>query len=165
MYLRNFGGFSMEKKFYSLPPIGFNYNALSPYISEEQLKIHHTKHHQAYVDNANAILKKLDDAAQSGADVDIKTLSKELSFNLGGHTMHSYFWETLAPPGKGGDKPSGQLADAIAKDFGSFERFKKEFTQAAVGVEGSGPEGAARCRARLSSSRVASRIRDRVSSV
>ena len=131
-------GIGLEKKFYSLPPLAFNYNALAPYISEEQLKIHHSKHHQAYVDNANAILKKLDDAAQNSTDVDIKALTKELSFNMGGNTLHSYFWKTLAPPGKGGDSPGGLLADAIAKDFGSFERFKKLFTQAAVSVEGSG---------------------------
>ncbi len=128
----------LEKKFYSLPPLGYSYVALAPHISEEQLRIHHSKHHRAYVDNANAILKKLDDAAQGGADVDVRSLSKELSFNLGGHTLHSIFWESLAPPGKGGDKPSGYLADLIIKDFGSLERFKKVFSQAALSVEGSG---------------------------
>jgi len=128
----------LEKKFYSLPSLPYAYNALAPHISEEQLKIHHSKHHQAYVDNTNAILKKMDAAAQDGTDLDMKALSKELSFNLGGHTLHSYFWENMAPPGKGGDRPGGALADAITKDFGSLERFKKVFSQTATSVEGSG---------------------------
>lgn len=128
----------LERKFYSLPPLAYGYNALAPYISEEQLKIHHSKHHQAYVDNANAILKRLDEAARLGSEVDVKGLCKELSFNLGGHILHSSFWKTLSPPGKGGGGPSGHLVDAIAKDFGGLERFKRQFSQAALSVEGSG---------------------------
>ncbi|MDI9644247.1 MAG: superoxide dismutase [Candidatus Verstraetearchaeota archaeon] len=128
----------MEKRFYSLPPLPYEYKALAPYISEEQLRIHHSKHHQAYVDNANAILRKLDDAATSGSEVDIKSLCKELSFNLGGHLLHSRFWETLAPPGEVGKEPSGHLADAISRDFGGLEKFKRQFSQAAMSVEGSG---------------------------
>jgi Fe-Mn family superoxide dismutase len=80
----------LEKKFYSIPPLGYSYNALEPHISEEQLKIHHSKHHQAYVDNANAILKKLDDAAQGGTDVDVKGLSKETLVQLGRHELGSF---------------------------------------------------------------------------
>lgn len=99
----------MEKKFYSLPSLPYAYNALAPHISEEQLKIHHTKHHQAYVDNVNNINKKFDDATKSGTDIDIKALLKELAFNLGGHALHSYFWDDMAPSGKGGDKPGESL--------------------------------------------------------
>jgi Fe-Mn family superoxide dismutase len=128
----------MEAGFYELPKLKFGYDALVPHMSEEQLKLHHTKHHQAYVDNSNNLLKKLDAAAKEGTDLDMKALSKELSFNVAGHTLHSYFWENLAPPGKGGDRPGGALADAIAKDFGSLDRFKKVFSQAANSVEGSG---------------------------
>jgi len=125
-------------KFYSLPKLPYEYKALEPYISEEQLKIHHSKHHQAYVNGANAILEKLDKARKEDTTLDIRATLKELSFNIGGHLLHSLFWGNLAPTGKGGGKPGGVFSEMVEKEFGSFERFKKEFTQAAVGVEGSG---------------------------
>jgi Fe-Mn family superoxide dismutase len=128
----------MENKFYVLPKLPYEYGALAPYMSEEQLRIHHSKHHQAYVNGANAILQRLDKARKEDAEIDIKSSLKELSWNIGGHLLHSLFWENLAPPGKGGGKPGGVLGDVIEKEFGSFERFKKEFTQAAISVEGSG---------------------------
>lgn len=127
-----------ENKFYVLPKLSYGYKDLAPYMSEEQLRIHHSKHHQAYVNGANSILQKLDKARKEGTDLDMKATLKELSFNIGGHLLHSLFWENLAPAGKGGGKPSGALADFIDKEFGSFDQFKKEFTQAAVSVEGSG---------------------------
>jgi len=125
-------------KFYSLPKLLYGYKDLEPYISEEQLRIHHEKHHQAYVTGANTILEKLDKARKEGTDLDVKATLKELSFNIGGHLLHSLFWANLAPAGKGGGTPSGVLGDAIDREFGSFERFKKEFTLAATSVEGSG---------------------------
>ncbi|MGQ9506755.1 MAG: superoxide dismutase [Candidatus Bathycorpusculaceae bacterium] len=129
----------MEKtKFYVLPPLPYEYKDLAPYMSEEQLKIHHSKHHQAYVNGANAILQRLDKARKENAEIDIKSTLKELSFNIGGHLLHSLFWGNLAPPSKGGGKPGGKLSDVLDGEFGSFERFKKEFSQAAVSVEGSG---------------------------
>jgi Fe-Mn family superoxide dismutase len=131
----------MEKsKMYSLPQLPYDYKALQPFISEEQLKIHHQKHHQAYVNGANAILERLDKARKEGTDVDIKATLKELSWNIGGHILHGLFWTNLAPAGKGGSgQPKGSyLGDAINKEFGTFERFKKEFSQAASSVEGSG---------------------------
>jgi len=124
-------------KLYSLPKLNYDYKDLVPYISEEQLRIHHQKHHQAYVNGANAILEKLDKARKDGADIDMKSTLKELSFNIGGHLLHSLFWGNLAPAGKGG-KLGGALADSINNEFGSFDRFKKEFSQAATSVEGSG---------------------------
>jgi len=135
-----------EAKFYVLPKLPYNYNDLAPYMSEEQLRIHHSKHHQAYVNGANAILQKLDKARKEGTELDVKSTLKELSFNIGGHLLHSLFWDNLAPAGKGGGKPSGVLGDAIEREFGSFERFKKEFTQAAVSVEGSGWAALTFCR-------------------
>ena len=134
------------EKFYVLPKLPYGYKDLAPYISEEQLRIHYEKHHQAYVNGANAILQKLDKSRKEGTDLDMKATLKELSFNIGGHLLHSIFWGNLAPAGKGGGKPSGSLGDAIEKEFGSFERFRKEFTQAATSVEGSGWGALAFCR-------------------
>lgn len=125
-------------KFYVLPNLPYDYKDLAPYMSEEQLKIHHSKHHQAYVNGANAILQKLDKARKEGLDLDLKSTLKELSFNIGGHVLHSLFWRNLTLPSKASVKPSGAIAEVLEKEFGSFERFKKEFSQTAVSVEGSG---------------------------
>jgi Fe-Mn family superoxide dismutase len=125
-------------KLYVLPKLPYDYGDLQPYMSKEQLTIHHDKHHQAYVNGANTILQKLDKARKDGADLDVKSTLKELSFNIGGNLLHSLFWNNLAPPKKAGGKPSGTLGDAIDKEFGNFDRFKKEFIQAAQSVEGSG---------------------------
>jgi len=126
-------------KLYKLPSLNYDYNALEPYISEEQLKIHHQKHHQGYVNGANAILEKLNKARAENADIDMKSTLKELSFNIGGHILHSYFWKNLLPENKGGGKlGNGIIKNIINDGFGSFERFKKEFSQAAITVEGSG---------------------------
>jgi Fe-Mn family superoxide dismutase len=135
-----------ENKFYVLPKLPYDYKDLAPYMSEEQLRIHHSKHHQAYVNGANAILQKLDKARKEGTDLDVKSTLKELSWNIGGHLLHSLFWGNLAPAGKGGGKSGGVLGDAIEREFGSFERFKKEFSQAAVSVEGSGWAALTFCR-------------------
>lgn len=133
-------------KYYELPKLPYGYGDLAPYISEQQLSIHHDKHHRTYVKGANEILEKLEKARKEGIEVDIRALLKALSFNIGGHVLHSTFWENLAPPGKGGGKPGGTIADVIEKEFGSFDRFKKEFTQTASSVEGSGWGALAFCR-------------------
>ncbi|HEX7392066.1 MAG TPA: superoxide dismutase [Thermoplasmata archaeon] len=127
-----------EVKTYSLPKLPYEYTALAPYISETQLRIHHEKHHNAYVTGANNLLAKIDKARAENADYDVKAALKELSWNVGGHVLHSLFWGNLAPKGKSPEKPGGVLGDWLNKEFGSFERFKKEFTQAASSVEGSG---------------------------
>ncbi len=116
-----------------LPELPYGYKDLEPYISEEQLKLHHQKHHQAYVNSANALLEKLEKARRDNTEIDIKSTLKELSFHVGGHVLHSLFWRNLKP-----GKQIGVIKNSIEKEFGSFERFKKEFTQAATGVEGSG---------------------------
>lgn len=124
---------------YSLPGLQYDYGALAPTISEEQLKLHHQKHHQGYVNGANAIFEKLEKARKEGSDLDQKAVLKELSFHIGGHRLHTLFWENLAPAGKGGGgSPKGTLAEWMDRDFGSFDRFKKEFTAASTSVEGSG---------------------------
>ena len=124
---------------YSLPALPYDYKALAPYISEQQLTIHHQKHHQAYVNGANAVLEKLVKARKENTDLDMKAILKELSFHTGGYRLHRLFWENMAPAGKGGGGvPGGEVGKAITGEFGSFDRFKKEFTQAANSVEGSG---------------------------
>ncbi len=126
-------------KVYSLPKLPYDFDALKPFISEEQLKLHYQKHHQAYVNGANAVLEKLDKSREDNTDPDMKAILKELSFHVGGYRLHNRFWENLAPVGKGGGgTPKGELAKAIEAEFGKFDRFKKEFTTAASGVEGSG---------------------------
>jgi Fe-Mn family superoxide dismutase len=135
----------VEKKLYSLPELPYAANALEPHISEAQLKIHHDKHHAAYVNGANAILERLEKARQAAADVDMKATLKELSFQAGGHVLHSLFWGNLAPAAKAAKQPGGLLAEALKKEFGSFERFKKEFSQAASSTEGSGWAALAWC--------------------
>jgi Fe-Mn family superoxide dismutase len=121
---------------YVMPKLSYQYNELEPHISAEQLRIHYEKHHQAYVNGANGILEKLEKARKDGAEIDIKSTLKSLSWNIGGHLLHSLFWENIKP--KGGGMPAGAIADAIKAEFGGFERFKKEFTEAAMTVEGSG---------------------------
>ncbi len=129
----------MSPKLYTLPGLPYGYADLAPFISEEQLKLHHQKHHQAYITGANNILEKLDKARKEGADLDMKATLKELSFHLGGNELHTAFWQNMAPAGKGGGgEPSGKLGEAIVSEYGSFARFKKEFTQAATSCEGSG---------------------------
>lgn len=129
----------MTAQSYSLPDLSYGYRDLEPYMSEAQLRLHHDKHHQAYVNGANAVLERLDKARKDNTDLDMKATLKELSFHLGGHKLHSGFWQNLAPAGKGGGgEPAGALADALLKEYGSFARFKKEFTQAAASAEGSG---------------------------
>ncbi len=126
-------------KGYVLPKLAYGYKELEPYMSEQQLTLHHQKHHQGYVNSANTILERLGNARKDGADIDIKANLKELSWNIGGHLLHSLFWANLAPADKGGGgKPSGDLSQSFDTEFGSFERFKKEFVQAASSVEGSG---------------------------
>jgi superoxide dismutase, Fe-Mn family len=127
------------KKFYSLPDLPYDYKALVPYISEEQLRLHHQKHHQAYVTGVNAVFEKLDKARKENVSLDMKATLKELSFHMGGYRLHNKFWLNLAPPGTGGGGiPKGELSTAIDEEFGKFDRFKMEFTQAATSVEGSG---------------------------
>jgi Fe-Mn family superoxide dismutase len=135
----------VNKKFYTLEDLPYAFNALEPYISEAQLRLHHDKHHAAYVNGANALFEKLDKARQGGMDIDLKATLKELSFQAGGHILHHLFWRNLAPTAKAVKEPGGVLAEALKSEFGSFERFKKEFSLAAAGTEGSGWAALVRC--------------------
>ena len=129
----------MEK--YKLLDLPYGYKDLEPYISEEVLKLHHDKHHAAYVNAANVLLDKIADARKNNSELDYKSVLKALSFNVGGHILHQMFWENMAPAsakGSGVAKPTGKLEEAINKEFGSWEKFKTEFSETAKTVEGSG---------------------------
>ena len=128
---------------YKLPPLRFGYDALEPYIDAETMELHHDKHHQAYVDNLNKALEPYPQLA----DLPIQDLLRRLDRvpeaiqlavrnNGGGHANHELFWTILGPNTGGG--PKGAIADAITKDFGSFERFQSLFTDAATKHFGSG---------------------------
>jgi superoxide dismutase, Fe-Mn family len=131
--------------FYTLPRLAFGFKDLEPFISESQLTIHYQKHHQAYVNGANAILEMLDKARKDGTDFDVKAALKSLSFNIGGHDLHSMFWGNLSPKSKTSQTPTGKINELIVGEFGSFDRFRREFTQAASSVEGSGWASLAIC--------------------
>lgn len=128
----------MTDKAFSLPDLPYRYNDLEPYLSEEQLRLHHQKHHQAYINNANAILEKIGKAREEESDLDMKSILKDLSFNVGGHVLHSIFWNNMMPPVKAENAPAGKIEEAINGRFGSFARFKMEFSKAALSAEGSG---------------------------
>lgn len=122
---------------YKLPDLDYAFDALEPHISAEIMELHHDKHHANYVAGANAALEALEAERNGEANADrIRALSKNLAFNLGGHTNHSIFWKNLSP--NGGGEPTGELAEAINRDFGSFEKFKAHFSAVALGLQGSG---------------------------
>lgn len=121
---------------YVLPELDYSYDALEPYISAQIMELHYTKHHQAYVDGANAALAALEKAREAGDQAAINLNEKNLAFHLGGHSNHSVFWKNMSP--NGGGEPTGDLAAAIDGSFGSFDAFKKQFTAAAMGLQGSG---------------------------
>jgi Fe-Mn family superoxide dismutase len=127
---------------FSVPPLPYNYNALEPHIDEQTMRLHHDKHHQAYVDKANDALR--------GTDLDGKPVEEVLANlsslpadrqtvvrnNVGGHANHTLFWENMSPDG--GGAPTGELADAIAVAFGSLDAFKEQFEANGVAQFGSG---------------------------
>ena len=121
---------------YVLPDLPYDYNALEPHISARIMELHHDKHHKAYVDGANKQLELLAEARASGDFTRMPALERALAFHLSGHVLHSLFWQNLSP--NGGGKPKGSLLAAIEQDFGGFDGFKKQLTQAAATCMGSG---------------------------
>lgn len=127
---------------YQLPQLPYAYDALEPHIDARTMEIHHTKHHQTYMDNANKALE-----GTEFADLPVEELIQKLDQvpadkktvlrnNAGGHANHSLFWTVMTPNGQG--QPTGELAQAINETFGSFEAFKQQFEDAAKGRFGSG---------------------------
>src|SRR2546421_5783726 len=127
---------------YEVPPLPYDYNALEPHIDEQTMRLHHDKHHQAYVDNANAALEGTD-LADADVDEVLRSLDRipeekrtAVRNNAGGHANHSLFWEIMSPDG--GGEPSGALADAIASAFGSLDQLEAKVNDAGVKRFGSG---------------------------
>ncbi len=127
---------------YSLPELPYAYDALEPHIDARTMEIHHTKHHQAYINKVNAAIAGTDLESKSIEDL-MRGLSKvpenirgAVRNNGGGHANHSLFWTVMSP--KGGGTPSGELGDAINSKFGSFDNFKNEFSNAGATRFGSG---------------------------
>lgn len=128
---------------YTLPPLPYPYEALEPSIDAETMHLHHDKHHQAYITNANKLLADQPELAKLSPEELLLNLDKTpesirtgLRNNVGGHLNHSLFWLMMSP--KGGGVPSGALAGEIQKTFGSFEEFQKQFNDAALKRFGSG---------------------------
>ncbi len=129
---------------FSLPPLAYDYAALEPYIDSETMKIHHDKHHGAYVENLNKVLEGKKEFLNMEVTDLLKKLDKipkeirqKVVNNAGGHANHSLFWQIMAP--KAGGQPAGSdLAGAIKSTFGDFESFQEKFSQAGLGRFGSG---------------------------
>jgi superoxide dismutase, Fe-Mn family len=127
---------------FEVPPLPYDYGALEPHIDEQTMRIHHDKHHQAYVDNANAALEGTQLADESVEQIltnlEILPADKQTAArnNVGGHANHSFFWEIMSPDG-GGD-PSGAFADAVNDTFGSVDELRKQVNDAGVKRFGSG---------------------------
>lgn len=121
---------------YRLPELEYDYGALEPHISGRTLQLHHDKHHAAYVKGANETLEKLDEAREKEDFSRLGALEKALAFHLSGHVLHSLFWRNLVP--NGGGQPQGELSRAIDRDFGGFEKFRRQMTETAATVMGSG---------------------------
>lgn len=121
---------------YTLPELPYDVAALEPHISAKIMELHHGKHHAAYVAGANQALEQLAEARENNNFAAVNQLEKNLAFNLGGHTNHTVFWHNLSP--EGGGEPEGELAAAIADQFGSFAAFQAHFAAAALGIQGSG---------------------------
>lgn len=128
---------------FTLPPLPYPANALEPHIDARTMEIHHGKHHQAYVTNLNAALEKAPAVANKPLEQILARLTDvpdavrtAVRNNGGGHWNHSFFWELMGP--NAGGAPSGKLADALSRSFGSFDAFKEQFGAAAAGRFGSG---------------------------
>ena len=128
---------------FELPQLPYAYDALEPHIDKETMNIHHTKHHNTYVTNLNNAIKgnaelesKSVEELVANLDAVPEAIRTAVRNNGGGHANHSLFWQLLSP--NGGGAPSGEIADAITKKFGSFDSFKDEFAKAAAGRFGSG---------------------------
>jgi Fe-Mn family superoxide dismutase len=128
---------------FTLPDLPYDYNALEPHIDEQTMRIHHTKHHQAYVNNLNAALEKHPEIQAGSIEELIRDMDRipedirtAVRNNGGGHANHSLFWQIMGPDG--GGEPGGQAGEAIRSAFGGYQQFKEQLTAAGTGRFGSG---------------------------
>ena len=121
---------------HKLPPLPYAYHALEPYIDEQTMRLHHDIHHKSYVDGLNKAEKEMQKARETGDFALIKHWEREAAFHGSGHYLHTIFWQNMKP--KGGGEASGPIANEIKTSFGSFDKFKAQFSAAAEKVEGSG---------------------------
>ena len=121
---------------YELPSLPYGYDELEPHYEPEALEIHHRKHHAAYVAGANDTLRDLWEARSRHDYETLNMLQKNLAFHLSGHVLHSMFWRNLSP--RGGGDPGGELAGALDRAFEGVELFREQFSNAALGMQGSG---------------------------
>jgi Fe-Mn family superoxide dismutase len=128
---------------HEFPPLPYDYKALEPHIDEQTMRIHHDKHHGAYVTNLNAALEKHPELQQKSVDDLIRGISSvpedirtAVRNNGGGHVNHTMFWQIMGP--NAGGAPTGAIAEAITSSFGGFDKFKEEFKKAGIGRFGSG---------------------------
>ena len=128
---------------FTLPPLPYANDALEPHIDAKTMEIHHTKHHQTYVNNLNAAIEKAPELAGKSVDELMRGISgvpeavrTAVRNNGGGHWNHSMFWQLMSADG--GGEPSGKLADGIKSAFGDFAKFKEQFAAAGTGRFGSG---------------------------
>ena len=128
---------------FKLPELNYNYDQLEPHIDARTMEIHHTKHHQAYINNLNAALEGHENLKSKSIEEIISDLESvpenirtAVRNNGGGHLNHSMFWELMSP--NGGGEPKGELGKLIDRDFGNLDTFKAEFKKAAMGRFGSG---------------------------
>ncbi len=125
-----------HEEIYHLPDLGYDYAALEPHISARIMELHHSKHHAAYVNGANAAMEHLHEARTGSDFTQLSMLEKNLAFNLSGHVLHSLFWECLSPDG--GGEPTGWVAEQLDANFGGFAPFKTHMIEAASTIQGSG---------------------------
>ncbi|KAF3912053.1 hypothetical protein ABW21_db0201962 [Orbilia brochopaga] len=134
--IRSLGSLTAVRTKYTLPDLPYDYGALEPHISGQIMEVHHTKHHQTYVNGINDAQEKFAAASNPAEKVALTSLIK---FHGGGHVNHSLFWENLSPANKdGGAPPSGALASAIDDTWGSLDSFKGKMNTALAGIQGSG---------------------------
>jgi superoxide dismutase, Fe-Mn family len=128
---------AFENGKYKLPTLPYSYDALEPLYDQQTVRLHHDKHHAAYVNNANAALDKLEAARKNNDFAAIKGLSIDLAFNSSGHLLHTLFWQSMKPGGNGGKMPDG-FKQAMQESFGSAEAGLAHFAAATKAVEASG---------------------------
>ena len=123
----------------TLPQLPYAYDALEPFVSGEIMLLHHSKHHQTYINNLNAALKARAEAEKNGDLRQQLQIQSAINFNGGSHLNHSLFWKIMAPQSQGGGQlQDGPLKQALEKQFGDIEKFKSDFNAASAAIQGSG---------------------------